>query len=93
MVSIASFWELSIKARNGKVEEFGSRLFDAVEMDGIQVLGVKSAHLAELERLPRIAGHGDPFDHLILAQAKAERSLLVTADRELEVYGIPTLRF
>jgi PIN domain nuclease of toxin-antitoxin system len=93
LVSIASFWELSIKARNGKIDEFGSQLSDEVEKDGIQILGVRSAHLAELERLPRIAGHGDPFDHLILAQAKAERALLVTADRELEVYGIPTLRF
>jgi PIN domain nuclease of toxin-antitoxin system len=93
VVSIASLWELSIKARNGKIDEFGSLLHEEVRAEGMEVLGVTAAHLAELERLPRIPGHGDPFDHLIMAQAKAEKALLVTADRVLDSYGIPTLRF
>ena len=93
MVSIASFWELSIKVRNGKIDEFGSMLLHEVEVQGLHVLAVSAAHLAELENLPRIPGHGDPFDHLILAQTKAEKAVLVTADRALDNYGIPTLRF
>jgi PIN domain nuclease of toxin-antitoxin system len=93
LVSIASLWELSIKARLGKIDELGSLLHDEARAAGLEVLAVAAAHLAELERLPRIPGHGDPFDHLILAQAKAEKALLVTADRVLDAYGIPTLRF
>ena len=68
-------------------------LLAEVVAQGLEVLAVSPAHLAELERLPRIPGHGDPFDHLILAQTKAEKALLVTADRALDGYGIPTLRF
>jgi PIN domain nuclease of toxin-antitoxin system len=33
----------------------------------------------------------DPFDHLIVAQAKAEGMTLVTADQALRVYGVPIL--
>ena len=93
MISIASLWELSIKARNGKTGELGSALYDEVRLEGFAVLGITSAHLFELERLPRVPGHGDPFDHIILAQAKAEKAMLVTADRTLDSYGIATLRF
>lgn len=53
----------------------------------MEILPVKRHHLFSLERLERIVGHDDPFDHLILAQARAERAALLTADRQLLAYG------
>lgn len=91
MVSIASFWELSIKTRSGKITESGALLMDEVTEQGMQILHVQRHHLFSLERLERIPGHNDPFDHLILAQARAERAALLTADRQLLAYGAQDL--
>jgi len=38
-----------------------------------------------LRRLPHL--HGDPFDRMLVAQARAEPRLLLTADRQLRGYG------
>ena len=35
--------------------------------------------------------HGDPFDHLILAQAERERLMVVTSDRQMALYGVPCI--
>lgn len=88
LISVASFWELSIKARKGKrVIDVGA-LWRGAEADGFAVLAVTPAHLDALEKLPAVAGHNDPFDHLILAQANAEGVALVTADRQMNRYGV-----
>ena len=91
VVSIASFWELSIKARVGKLAEAGSLLIEEAQAQGIEVLHVSPRHLAALERLEHIPGHNDPFDHLIIAQARAERAVLITVDKQMRAYGIDGL--
>jgi PIN domain nuclease of toxin-antitoxin system len=88
MVSIASFWEVSIKSRIGKLTEFGSLLMAETKAEGFSVLHVQPRHLAVLERLDRIPDHNDPFDHLIVAQAKAEGAMLITGDKQLRRYGV-----
>jgi PIN domain nuclease of toxin-antitoxin system len=88
MVSIASFWEVSIKSRIGKLNEFGSLLMAQAKSEGFGVLHVQPRHLAVLERLDRISDHNDPFDHLIVAQAKAEGAVLITGDKQLRRYGV-----
>jgi PIN domain nuclease of toxin-antitoxin system len=88
MVSIASFWELSIKARNGKIADAGSRLYEEVLSAGFTVLHLLPHHLAKLEMLERVEGHNDPFDHLMIAQARAEQATLVTSDRKIQQYAI-----
>jgi PIN domain nuclease of toxin-antitoxin system len=88
MVSIASFCEVSIKSRIGKLNEFGSLLMAESKSEGFGVLHVQPRHLAVLERLDRIPDHNDPFDHLIVAQAKAEGAMLITGDKQLRRYGV-----
>jgi PIN domain nuclease of toxin-antitoxin system len=88
MVSIASFWEVAIKSRIGKLNEFGSLLMAQAKSEGFGVLHVEPRHLAVLERLERVPGHNDPFDHLIVAQAKAENAMLITGDKQLRGYGV-----
>jgi len=92
LVSIASFWELSIKNRLGKVPIPGSTLLGEAERSGMRVLDVRAHHLDALEAIVARARHNDPFDHLILAQAIAEDSMLVTSDQLLLDYDIRSLR-
>ena len=92
LVSVASFWEISIKARKGQFDDPGSSLWVDAVAQGIEVVGINSQHLEAMERLPNERAHGDPFDHLILAQTIVEGALLVTSDRDLLKYDVPMLR-
>jgi PIN domain nuclease of toxin-antitoxin system len=88
LFSVVSCWEASLKARVGKMDITGSELWRSACEEGLQPIGLESAHIEELDRLARVAGHRDPFDHLLLAQAKAEVAALVTHDHALPQYGI-----
>jgi PIN domain nuclease of toxin-antitoxin system len=88
LVSVASGWELSLKYRLGKNAELGSAIMHQAAEQGFQLVGVKREHLAALEYLPRVNGHGDPFDLLLLAQAAVEDASLMTADSMMPEYGI-----
>ena len=88
MFSAASCWEASIKHRQGKFELSGSALFRMASDAGLVFIGIEAPHLAELENLPAFAKHGDPFDHLLIAQTLAEAAALMTADRKMPQYGV-----
>lgn len=90
MISVATPWEMTVKYRIGKLDERGAGAWLEAERAGFTLLPLTSDHLAVLETLPR--RHGDPFDHLIIAQAKAENALLVTNDRKMLGYDVQCLR-
>jgi PIN domain nuclease of toxin-antitoxin system len=46
-------------------------------------------HAEELERLPR--HHRDPFDRILVAQARVEGAIVVTHDRAFERYDVPVI--
>lgn len=50
-----------------------------------ELLDVTPEHAAAVERLPPI--HRDPFNRLLIAQARVEGAVLLTADRALAAYG------
>jgi len=79
-VSAASTWELTIKSAIGKLA-LPDDLDDAIERSGLRDLAVTRRHTlaSDLTALP----HKDPFDALLVAQAKTERLLLLTADTKL----------
>lgn len=91
-VSVASGWEMAIKSSLGKlklkkpVERF---LTEQMQHNGFLLLNIDLHHVAKVENLP--FHHRDPFDRLIVSQAKAERMTLITADQALSVYGIRCL--
>lgn len=88
LFSAVSCWEASLKYRAGKMEITGELLWRLALEEGFEGITIQQDHLAELERLPVVAGHRDPYDHLILAQAKAEGAALMTADRAMALYGV-----
>ncbi|BBX74448.1 type II toxin-antitoxin system VapC family toxin [Mycobacterium shinjukuense] len=79
-VSAASTWELAIKAAIGKIT-LPDDLNGAIERSGLRDLPVtrRNTLAPELMALP----HKDPFDAILVAQAKAERLTLLTADTKL----------
>jgi len=84
-VSAASIWEIAIKSRLGKIDADPDELAQAIETSGFFELHIKASHAAGVARLK--LHHGDPFDHLLIAQAIAEPLRLLTADAALVQYS------
>ena len=86
-VSAASIWEISIKSSIGKLTVRGD--LDAIVDEDFDHLPITIAHSRLAGRLPR--HHRDPFDRMLVAQARLEGLTLVTRDRRIEMYGTPVL--
>jgi PIN domain nuclease of toxin-antitoxin system len=84
-VSAASIWEVSIKAALGKLSADPAELLAEIEPAGFTLLPVTGEHAAAVARLPAV--HSDPFDRMLVAQAKTEPLLLLTNDSLLAGYG------
>ncbi|ALV56788.1 MULTISPECIES: type II toxin-antitoxin system VapC family toxin [Burkholderia] len=83
-VSSASIWEAAIKAGLGKLDIDVGELIRAISASGIRELPVRAVHGAAVRDLPH--HHRDPFDRLLVAQARHEPLRLVTADAHLARY-------
>jgi len=79
-VSAASSWELAIKTSIGKLE-LPDDFDEAIDRSGLRNLSVTRRHTvdSQLVALP----HKDPFDAILIAQAKAEKLTFLTADGKL----------
>lgn len=87
-VSVASAWEAAIKASVGRLDLPDS--FEAgVAESGFQKLLVSFSHCEAVATLPW--HHRDPFDRMLVAQARADGLTLVTRDRQLEPYGVSVI--
>ena len=92
LVSIASCWEIAIKAGLGKLnlgEPAETYLPNALAQTGFHVLPISLAHATGVESLP--PHHKDPFDRLLVAQALAEAIPLVSGDTAFDLYGVTRL--
>ncbi len=87
-VSAVSAWEIAIKMSLGKLRFPGS-VDDAIVRSGFAPLSVLVPHADAVASLPKL--HGDPFDRMLVAQARVERLLLVTRDKELGNYPVDVL--
>jgi PIN domain nuclease of toxin-antitoxin system len=84
-VSAASIWEVSIKAALGKLTADPGQLLAEIEPAGFRLLPVTGQHAAAVALLPAL--HNDPFDRMLVAQAKTEPLILLTNDSMLGGYG------
>jgi len=88
-VSIASLWELAIKFSMGAYKLNATYLqFIETGTAGLNtsLLYAEPRHLDAMTTLP--FHHRDPFDRLIIAQAKFEGMKLISNDRQFRPYGI-----
>lgn len=82
-ISVATAWELEIKRANGKIgldDDWKAE----IDRNGFTWLGITPTHTEGLRSLPPI--HKDPFDRIIVCQAKAEKMRLLSHDANVVRY-------
>lgn len=85
--SAASLWEIAIKTSLGRSDfSVDARLLRRGLLDhGFAELPVTGEHAVAIDGLPPI--HRDPFDRILVAQAKVEGIILLTSDNTVARYG------
>lgn len=94
--SAVSIWEIAIKHANhpDNVTFTGKELSQYCQEAGFLPVEMRDKHLYALETLSRAEGappHRDPFDRMLIAQAKAENLSFLTHDSLLPYYGEPCI--
>jgi PIN domain nuclease of toxin-antitoxin system len=92
LVSVASCWEISIKAGLGKLklgEPAAVLLAREIPRNNFDLLDIKLEHATAVEALP--LHHKDPFDRLLIVQSKIEGVPVVGADAVFDLYGVPRI--
>ncbi len=94
LVSIATVWELAIKARTGKLPQLdGTDFREFIESYerrlGFNLLPIGREHAFATLTLPQL--HKDPFDRILVAQSQVEGIPIVTAGRLIRRYPIETI--
>lgn len=88
-LSLASIWELQIKTQLGKLH-LGAPLKHIIReqqaRNNFLFLPISESHIYALGNLPH--HHKDPFDRLLVAQAKTEDLTLVTHDSRISDYEV-----
>ena len=89
ILSVVSAWEMTIKTglkRLDAPDDIGAAIDRCVETVRLEVLPIELAHALDVRDLPN--HHHDPFDRLLVAQARTESLALISADAILDAYGI-----
>ena len=87
MFSSASLWEIGIKRNLGRAD-FNldpRRLWRMLLVNGYRELPITCEHTIAVNNLPPV--HKDPFDRILVAQARVEGLLLLTVDKAVAKYG------
>jgi PIN domain nuclease of toxin-antitoxin system len=86
IISTTSLWEMVLKNAKGKLPLPDGSLTDAFEQQGFILLPVLPRHVEAARHLD--CPHPDPFDRLLIAQARDECMPLLTCDSALLALGI-----
>ncbi|MBI2590516.1 MAG: type II toxin-antitoxin system VapC family toxin [Candidatus Blackburnbacteria bacterium] len=89
-VSTITAWEISIKLKakpNFKLQKSLKRTF---LLSKFGVMPVTFSHVLTLHQLPMY--HKDPFDRMLIAQAKTEKLKLITSDSKIWKYNLSLLK-
>lgn len=88
-LSVASLWEIAIKASLGKLtlpDTYGKFIPQQLMLNEIEILPISVAHLALVTTQP--FHHRDPFDRLLIAQAMVEQISIVSRDIVFDSYTV-----
>jgi PIN domain nuclease of toxin-antitoxin system len=89
LLSAATIWEIAVKVGLGKLKltmPYRNWMERAMADLGVTVLPITVEYADVQASLPR--HHGDPFDRLLVAQARVERVSVVSNDSSFDQYGI-----
>ncbi|HJN50267.1 MAG: type II toxin-antitoxin system VapC family toxin [Pseudomonadales bacterium] len=87
-VSAATIWEIRIREALGKLDIPGN-FHQVLAAQPFEMLDITPEHAHAIAGLAD--HHRDPFDRMLVAQAKTEGLGLVTRDRHLRKYNIPII--
>ncbi len=87
-VSAATAWEISIKRALGKLKA-PDGLEEVLESNRFRQMPISIRHGLVAGKLPR--HHDDPFDRMLIAQAKTDQLTIITHDARMEQYGVSIL--
>lgn len=88
LLSAVVVWEIAIKRALGKLP-VDQRYLQLLLDHGAEPLPISLDHARSVEALP--PHHADPFDRLLVAQARAEGATVVTQDPRIAAYQVPVL--
>src|SRR6266478_1875179 len=91
-LSAVSSWEITIKWGLGKLhlpKPPVQLIPEATNRMGISPLAITHTHSVAVAELPN--HHKDPFDRMLIAQARSEGMVLMTADAEFKKYPVEIL--
>ena len=89
VVSTASVWEMVLKNAKGKLPLPQCAITEQLEAQGFILLPILPRHIEAVRSLT--CAHRDPFDRLLIAQARVENLTLVSSDSEIAKYEVRTL--
>ncbi len=92
LVSVASCWEIAIKAGLRKLsltEPAQTLLARELARNGFGLLEIRLSHATAVEQLP--PHHKDPFDRLLVSQCLGESLSIISTDEIFDQYGVVRL--
>ena len=92
LLSIVSVWEIQIKAQLGRLDirrDLAGIVQEQQTSNGIELLPITLPHILALGELP--PHHRDPFDRLLISQARVDNLVLVTKDENISNYPVDVL--
>ena len=88
-LSVASVWEIVIKKSKNKLKT-PKDVEGGIKISGFTLINIEISHVLGIEKLPMY--HNDPFDRIIISQAKTEDLTLITTDKKIWKYDFPLLK-
>ena len=91
-LSLVSVWEMQIKIQLGKLQvraDLGTLIAEQLSENNLGLLNVNLSHILTLSQLEN--HHKDPFDRLLIAQARIEKMTLVSCDSIFQAYDCPII--
>lgn len=86
VVSHVSYWEIAIKVSIERLIFPLNTLDTELQNNGFELLAINTAHIIQSTSLPM--HHRDPFDRMLIAQAKIDNLSLITKDHQIQKYDL-----
>jgi PIN domain nuclease of toxin-antitoxin system len=90
-VSVVSIWEILLKRHTGKLrveEDPGTIVKTIRSQENWRILPLEVTHIQALNDIARFSDHTDPFDRILIAQARSEKLNIMTADPQFSRYDV-----
>jgi len=84
-VSLISLWGISIKQNIGRLD-IPEEFFEVVSQGGFEMLPLTTSQIEEYRTLP--LHHRDPFDRMLIIQARQQKLIFITRDSQISKYDV-----